>query len=75
MFVFTDGSLLDSAGAGWHSFWGSCKRETAQGRLNLPHHEVFDAEATGALEGLHAAGNSIGQPGGHNATDRPPCRL
>ena len=62
MFLFTDGSRLintDTAGAGWYGYWGAGKQEFTHGHVCLPKHEVFDAEATAALEGLKAAFNSI----------------
>ena len=66
MFLFTDGSRLNSsdtaAGAGWFGYWGIWKKESACGHLSLPQHEVFDAEATAATEGLKAALNSTQAP-------------
>jgi len=66
MFLFTDGSRLNnsdtSAGAGWYGYWGAWKQESTRGHLCLPQHEVFDAEATAAAEGLKAALNSAQAP-------------
>lgn len=66
MFLFTDGSRLNSsdasAGAGWYGYWGAWKQESSCGHLCLPKHEVFDAEATAAYEGLKAAINSAQAP-------------
>lgn len=66
MFLFTDGSRLSNsdtvAGAGWYGYWGVWKQESACGHLSLPQHEVFDAEATAAYEGLKEAINSVQAP-------------
>ena len=66
MFLFTDGSRLNNsdtvAGAGWYGHWGACKQESAHGYLGLPKHEVFNAEATAAYEGLKAAFDSAQAP-------------
>lgn len=66
MFLFTDGSCLSNpdtvAGAGWYGHWGAWNQESARGHLCLPRHEVFDAEATAATEGLKAALNSTQAP-------------
>lgn len=66
MFLFTDGSRLSNsdtvAGAGWYGYWGIWKQESARGCLSLPQHEVFDAEATAATEGLKAAYSSAQAP-------------
>ena len=66
MFLFTYGSRLNNsdnpAGAGWYGYWGAWKQESACGHLSLPQHEVFDAEATAATEGLKAALNSAQAP-------------
>ena len=66
MFLFTDGSRLNNpntvAGAGWYGNWGAWKQESARGYLSLPKHEVFDAEATAAYEGLKAALESAQAP-------------
>ncbi|ODM21087.1 hypothetical protein SI65_04140 [Aspergillus cristatus] len=51
MFLFTDGSRLSNSDA-----------ESAHGHHRLPNHEVFDAEATAAYEGLKAALNSAQAP-------------
>ena len=62
MFLFTDGSRLsnsDTAGAGWYEYWSAGKQNSACGHLCLPRHEVFDAEATAALEGLRAVSDSV----------------
>ena len=59
MFLFTDGSHADvSAGAGWYEHWGAWKQESARGHLSLPQHDVFDAEAVAAAEGIKNAFNS-----------------
>ncbi|ODM18340.1 hypothetical protein SI65_06211 [Aspergillus cristatus] len=66
MFLFTDGSRLSNAdavaGAGWYGHWGAWKQESTHGHLCLPRHEVFDAEATAAYEGLKAACDSAQAP-------------
>lgn len=56
MLLYTDGSQQQSgaSGAGWFGTWGSEAIEVTQGHIHLPGHEVFDAEAAGALAGLHA---------------------
>lgn len=63
MFVFTDGSRLQStdpaSGAGWVGYWGASRLEFTRGHRLIPHAEVFDAEATAALEGLQAALASV----------------
>lgn len=57
MLLYTDGSQQQSeaSGAGWYGTWGSAALEVTQGHIHLPGHEVFDAEAAGALAGLQAA--------------------
>lgn len=66
MFLFTDGGRLSSsdvvAGAGWYGHWAAWKLESTCGHLCLPRHEVFDAEATTATEGLKAVLNSVQAP-------------
>ena len=63
MFLFTDGSQLNTtAGAGWYGHWGAWKQESARGHLTLPQHEVFDAEAVAATEGLKDAFKSTQAP-------------
>lgn len=52
---YTDGSRSTrqgTAGAGWYGHWGMWKQDSTRGHLPLPKHEVFDAEATAAAEGL-----------------------
>ena len=70
MFLFTDGSRLSNsdavAGAGWYGHWGAWKKESTCGHLCLPRHEVFDAEATAAYEGLKAACDSAQAPYARN---------
>jgi len=69
MFLFTDGSHLSNsnavAGAGWHGHWGAWKESTCD-HLCLSRHEVFDAEATAAYEGLKAACDSAQAPYAQN---------
>ncbi|ODM23761.1 hypothetical protein SI65_01350 [Aspergillus cristatus] len=58
MVVYTDGSKgkdSNAAGAGWVGYWGSCKNTIFRGHTKLPNHEVFDAEARGALYSLQTA--------------------
>lgn len=57
LLLYTDGSKLQSGatGAGWYCTWSTTDVVATQGHLNLPGHEVFDAEAAGALAGLKAA--------------------
>ena len=58
MVVYTDGSKgkdSSAAGAGWVGYWGACKTKIFSGHRKLPNHEVFDAEARGALLGLQSA--------------------
>lgn len=64
MFLFTDGSCSShtSAGAGWYGYWGAWQQESTCGHLTLPRHEVFDAEAVAATEGLKEAVNSTQAP-------------
>ena len=77
MFLFTDGSRLNNsdtaAGTGWYGYWGAGKQEFARGHLCLPKHDVFDVEATAALEGLKIALKFEQRPGPfHTASIRPP---
>lgn len=57
LIIFSDGSRGAgpdvSAGAGWVGYWAN--REVLRGHQALPKAEVFDAEATAALQGLKAA--------------------
>ena len=63
MFLFTDGSQLNTtADAGWYRHWGAWKQESARGHLTLPQHEIFDAEAVAATEGLKNIFKSIQVP-------------
>ena len=59
LLLFTDGSKHQSGatGAGWYCTWGTLGTVATQGHINLIGHEVFDAEAAGALAGLKAALN------------------
>lgn len=61
MLLYTDGSQLQSGatGAGWFGTWGAAALEATRGDIHLPCHEVFDAEAAGALAGLEAATTSF----------------
>ena len=57
LWLYTDGSKLQSGatGAGWYCTWSTTDVVATQGHLHLQGHEVFDAEAAGALAGLKAA--------------------
>jgi ribonuclease HI len=61
--VYSDGSQATeasrAAGAGWVVCQGPGHAIVSQGRLPLPHAEVFDAEAAAALRGLQEALSSI----------------
>ena len=56
LLLYTDGSKLQSGatGAGWYCTWSTTDVVATQGHFHLNGHEVFDAEAAGALAGLKA---------------------
>lgn len=45
-----------------YGHWGAWKQESARGHLSLPQHEVFDAEAVAAAEGIKDAFDSTHAP-------------
>lgn len=51
--------LFSQTGAGLVGYWGASRLEFTRGHRLIPHAEVFDAEATAALEGLQAALASV----------------
>jgi len=45
-----------------YGYWGAQKQESVRSLLRLPKHDIFDAEATAATEGLKAAWSSPQAP-------------